>query len=72
VVVVSRRAPRSGILDGGPKIKKKLAIDAVEVEAVRLIFRLYLEGDGARRPLCVPLPWHGMTSRQTVVGNLNI
>lgn len=31
----------------GQKIKKKLAIDPVEAETVRLIFRLYLEGDPA-------------------------
>jgi site-specific DNA recombinase len=29
----------------GQKIKKKLDIDLVEAETVRLIFRLYLEGD---------------------------
>ncbi|MBE7733257.1 recombinase family protein [Devosia faecipullorum] len=29
----------------GQKIKKKLAVDAVEAELVHLIFRLYLEGD---------------------------
>ncbi len=37
----------------GPIIKKKLAIDAVEAETVRLIFRLFLEGDGATGPLGV-------------------
>ncbi|WP_279482792.1 recombinase family protein [Aureimonas sp. SK2] len=31
----------------GAKIKKRLAIDEVEAETVRLIFRLYLEGDSA-------------------------
>lgn len=31
----------------GQKIKKKLAVDPVEAETVRLIFRLYLEGDTA-------------------------
>ena len=30
----------------GTKVKKKLAIDPVEVETVRLIFELYLHGDG--------------------------
>ena len=30
----------------GTKIKKKLDLDPVEVETVRLIFRLYLHGDG--------------------------
>lgn len=29
----------------GQKIKKKLAVDAIEAELVHLIFRLYLEGD---------------------------
>ena len=31
----------------GAKIKKKLAVDPVEAETVRLIFRLYLLGDGS-------------------------
>ena len=31
----------------GARIKKKLDIDAVEAEMVRLVFRLFLEGDGA-------------------------
>jgi site-specific DNA recombinase len=31
----------------GSKLKKKLAIDAVEAEVVRLVFRLYLEGHPA-------------------------
>jgi site-specific DNA recombinase len=35
----------------GQKIKKKLDIDPVEAELVRLIFRLYLEGDGSSGPL---------------------
>jgi DNA invertase Pin-like site-specific DNA recombinase len=30
----------------GTKIKKKLDIDPVEAETVRLIFKLYLDGDG--------------------------
>lgn len=34
-------------------MKKKLAIDAVEAETVRLIFCLFLEGDGAMGPLGV-------------------
>jgi hypothetical protein len=37
----------------GQKIKKKLAIDAVEAETVKLIFRLYLEGDETTGPLGV-------------------
>ncbi|MFC6446265.1 recombinase family protein [Shinella zoogloeoides] len=35
----------------GAKSKKHLAIDPVEAETVRLIFRLYLEGDGRSGPL---------------------
>ena len=34
----------------GQKIKKKLDIDLVEAETVRLIFRLYLEGDETTGP----------------------
>jgi hypothetical protein len=37
----------------GIRIKKKLAIDPVEAETVRLIFRLYREGDGISGPLGV-------------------
>jgi site-specific DNA recombinase len=37
----------------GHRMKKRLAIDPVEAETVRLIFRLYLEGDGASGPLGV-------------------
>lgn len=37
----------------GIRIKKKLAIDPVEAETVRLIFRLYREGDGTSGPLGV-------------------
>jgi site-specific DNA recombinase len=37
----------------GSKIKKRLDIDPVEAELVRLIFRLYLEGDGTSGPLGV-------------------
>ena len=37
----------------GAKIKKKLAVDAVEAETVRLIFRLYLLGDGSSGALGV-------------------
>ena len=32
----------------GTKIKKKLDVDPVEAETVRLIFKLYLHGDGTR------------------------
>ena len=35
----------------GSKIKKKLEIDPVEAELVRLIFKLYTEGDGKSHPL---------------------
>jgi hypothetical protein len=37
----------------GIRIKKKLAIDPIEAETVRLIFRLYREGDGTSGPLGV-------------------
>src|SRR5215207_8606034 len=37
----------------GTKIKKKLDIDSVEVETVRLIYRLYLLGDGSSGALGV-------------------
>jgi site-specific DNA recombinase len=37
----------------GTKIKKKLAIDSVEVETIRLIFQLYLHGDGTSGALGV-------------------
>ena len=37
----------------GDKIKKRLAVDPVEAETVRMIFRLYLEGDGSSGPMGV-------------------
>jgi site-specific DNA recombinase len=37
----------------GAKTKKRLAIDAVEAEIVRLIFRLFREGDGSSGPMGV-------------------
>src|SRR5262249_37791267 len=37
----------------GAKIKKKLDVDPVEAETVRLIFKLYLHGDGKSRALGV-------------------
>jgi hypothetical protein len=37
----------------GAKTKKRLAIDPVEAEAIRLIFRLFREGDGASGPMGV-------------------
>ena len=53
----------------GAKIKKKLEIDPVEAETVRLIYRLYLEGDGTRPPLgvkdtCKWLNSHGYRTRR--------
>ncbi len=53
----------------GQKIKKKLDIDDVEAETVRLIFRLYLEGDGTTGPLGVKettkwLNSHGYRTRR--------
>ncbi len=35
----------------GARIKKKLAVDPVEAETVRLIFRLLMEGDGISGPM---------------------
>ena len=37
----------------GARVKKRLAIDTVEAETVRLIFRLYAHGDGKSGPLGV-------------------
>lgn len=37
----------------GSKTKKRLAIDAVEAEVVRLIFKLFREGDGTSGPMGV-------------------
>lgn len=34
----------------GSKIKKRLDVDAVDAELVRLIFKLYAEGDGVKGP----------------------
>ena len=53
----------------GAKIKKKLEVDPVEAEAVRLIFNLYLEGDGTSGPLGVKettawLNSHGYRTRR--------
>ena len=53
----------------GAKIKKRLAVDPVEAETVRLIFRLYAEGDGATGPLGVKettkwLNAHGYRTRR--------
>jgi site-specific DNA recombinase len=53
----------------GSKIKKKLEVDPVEAELVRLIFRVYAEGDGKTRPLGVKettkwLNVHGYRTRR--------
>jgi len=37
----------------GARIKKRLEIDAVEAEVVRLVFRLFLEGNGGSGPMGV-------------------
>jgi site-specific DNA recombinase len=52
----------------GSRIKKRLAIDPVEAETVRLIFRLFLEGDGGSGPMGVKtiavwLNTHGYSTR---------
>jgi DNA invertase Pin-like site-specific DNA recombinase len=52
----------------GSRIKKKLAIDPVEAETVRLIFRLFLEGDCQSGPMGVKaiavwLNTHGYRTR---------
>jgi site-specific DNA recombinase len=52
----------------GSKAKKRLEIDPVEAETVRLIFRLYAEGDGVTGPLgvkdtCSWLNAHGYRTR---------
>jgi len=53
----------------GAKIKKRLEVDPVEAEAVRLIYRLYTEGDGNSGPLGVKettswLNRHGYRTRR--------
>jgi hypothetical protein len=52
----------------GSRIKKRLVIDPVEAETVRLIFRLFLEGDGRSGPMGVKaiavwLNTHGFRTR---------
>lgn len=37
----------------GARLKKKLVVDAVEAETVRLVFKLYIEGDGRAGPIGV-------------------
>jgi DNA invertase Pin-like site-specific DNA recombinase len=41
----------SEVEERGHRTKKKLVVDPVEAETVRLIYRLYLEGDAGRRPM---------------------
>jgi DNA invertase Pin-like site-specific DNA recombinase len=53
----------------GAKTKKKLAVDPVEAETVRLIFRLVREGDGTNGPMGVKgvvvwLNGHGYRTRR--------
>ena len=53
----------------GQKVKKKLDVDPIEAETVRLIFRLYLDGDGKTGPLGVKettkwLNSHGYRTRR--------
>lgn len=53
----------------GAKTKKKLAVDSVEAETVRLIFRLVREGDGTNGPMGVKsaavwLNTHGHRTRR--------
>ena len=55
----------------GSKVKKRLEIDPVEAELVRLIFRLYAEGDGRSGPLGVKettkwLNEHGLSHARRV------
>jgi hypothetical protein len=40
----------------GAKVKKKLEIDPLHADTVRLIYRLALEGDGTSGPMGVRLP----------------
>jgi site-specific DNA recombinase len=55
----------------GAKIKKKLAVDPVEVETVRLIFKLYLLGDGSSGALGVKeiVKWLNRRGYRTRRGN---
>jgi site-specific DNA recombinase len=53
----------------GQKMKKKLDVDLIDPETVRLIYRLYLEGDGTTGPLGVKettkwLNVHGYRTRR--------
>jgi site-specific DNA recombinase len=55
----------------GAKIKKKLAVDPVEAETVRLIFKLYLLGDGSSGALGVKeiVKWLNRRGYRTRRGN---
>jgi site-specific DNA recombinase len=53
----------------GARVKKKLLVDAVEAETVRLIYRLFVEGDQQSGPMGVKaitvwLNEHGYRTRQ--------
>ena len=48
-----RRSARRFTERRGTKIKKKLENDPVEAETVRLIYRLYTDGDTTGRPMGV-------------------
>ena len=56
----------------GQKIKKKFDIDPVEAETVRLIYKLYLDGDGTTGPLgvkeAVEQPWLPHEARRHLRG----
>ena len=47
----------------GDKIKKKLELEPVEAEDVRLIYRLYLEGDGKSGPMGVKKVAHWLNKK---------
>ena len=55
----------------GTKIKKKLAVDPVEAETIRLIFKLYLNGDGTSGALGVKevVKWLNSRGYRTRKGN---
>ncbi len=56
----------------GDKIKKKLAIDPKDAETVKLIFKLFLEGDGRSGPLGVMAiaKWLNTSGHRTPTGKL--
>jgi site-specific DNA recombinase len=47
----------------GHRTKKRLVIDPVEAEPVRLIYRLYLEGDESKGPMGVKEVTKALNSR---------